>query len=153
MKSFFILAVVLSFFACKNTSSEPVERTDGYTVVLKTKEDSLYHEVMQGHDIGMAKMGKLRKHLKQIQHELDSLTKLPSKKIDPRYRQALIDLQEDLNYADYSMYTWMDEFQADSAKDDESKRLAYLESEKVKVEKVKESILNSMQRADSLLKK
>ena len=152
MKAYFLLAVVFSFFACKNTSSESAERTDGYTVVLKTKEDSLYHEVMQGHDIGMAKMGKLRKHLKQIQHELDSIAKLPSKKIDQRYQQALIDLQEDLNYADYSMYTWMDEFKADSAKDDKTERLSYLESEKVKVEKVKESILNSMQRADSLLK-
>src|SRR5687767_1583700 len=127
MKPIFLLAVVLSFFACKNNSSESQERTDGYTVVLKTKEDSLYHEVMQGHDIGMARMGKLRKHLRQIQHELDSIAKLPSKKIDQRYQQALIDLQEDLNYADYSMYTWMDEFQADSAKDDKSKRLAYLE--------------------------
>jgi paraquat-inducible protein B len=148
----FLLAVVLSFLACKNTSSESGERTDGYTAVLKTKEDSLYHEVMQGHDVAMAKMGRLRKHLKQIQHELDSLTKLPSKKIDQRYQQALIELQEDLNYADHSMYTWMDEFKADSAKDDKSKRLPYLEAEKVKVEKVKKSIFNSMQRADSLLK-
>jgi uncharacterized membrane-anchored protein YjiN (DUF445 family) len=153
MKPFFLLAIVLNFFACNNTSSEAGERTDGYTVILKTKEDSLYHEVMQGHDIGMAKMGKLKKQLKQVQHELDSIAKLPAKKIDQNYQQALIDLQEDLNYADYGMYTWMDEFQADSAKDDKAKRLAYLESEKVKVEKVKESILTSMQRADSLLKK
>lgn len=141
------------FCSCKDTSSEPPERRDGYTVVLKTREDSLYHEVMQGHDIGMAKMGKLKRHLKEIQQELDSLNKLPATKIDEDYQQTLIDLQEELNYADYSMFTWMGEFKADSAKDDKAKRLAYLESEKIKVEKVKEYILTGLQRADSLLKK
>lgn len=152
MKLLLALAVIFHFTSCKN-SAKTEERKDGYTVVLKTREDSLYHDVMQGHDIGMAKIGKLKKHLKQVQDELDSLNKLPRVKIDRNYQHALIDLQEDLNYADYSMFTWMDEFEADSAKDDKSKRLAYLESERIKVEKVKENILTSVQRADSLLTK
>jgi paraquat-inducible protein B len=139
--------------ACNDSSSGSKERKDGYTVELKTREDSLYHEVMQGHDVGMAKMGRLRKHLKQVQHELDSLNKLPSKTIDKDYQQTLIELQEDLNYADYSMFTWMEEFKADSLRNDKDKRVAYLESEKIKVKKVKESILTGMQRADSILRK
>lgn len=112
----------------------------------------MYHAVMQGHDVGMAKMGALRKHLRQIQHELDSMDKLQEAKIDNNYRDALIELQEDLNYADYSMYTWMEEFKADSAKEDKNRRLTYLESEKIKVEKVRENILAGLKRADSLLK-
>lgn len=151
MKPLLTFTAVLCLFACKNTSSEP-DRKDGYTVVLKTKEDSLYHQVMQGHDVGMAKIGALRKHLRQIQHELDSMNKLPARKIDKTYRDALIGLQEDLNYADYSMNTWMTEFKADSAREDKDKRLSYLESEKIKVEKVRENILTGMERADSLLK-
>lgn len=153
MRTFLVLSIAFYLSACQNTAPKTVDRKDGYTVVLKTREDSLYHEVMQGHDIGMAKMGRLRGHLKRIQHELDSLNKLSEKKPDQNYQQTLIDLQEELNYADYSMYTWMGEFKADSAKEDKTKRLAYLESEKIKVNKVKENILNGLQRADSLLKK
>lgn len=153
MRTFFIFYFAFYLLACQNTSPKTEDRKDGYTAVLKTKEDSLFHEVMQGHDIGMARMGKVRGYLKQIQSELDSLARIPGNKLDENYQEALIDLQEDLNYADYSMYTWMDEFEADSAKTDKAKRLAYLESEKIKVEKVKENILSGLQRADSLLKK
>jgi hypothetical protein len=140
--------------ACQDSAHhDTATRKDGYTTELKTKEDSLYHDVMQGHDIGMAKMGKLRKYLGQIQHSLDSLQKLPAKSIDAKYQQALVDLQEDLNYADYSMNTWMEEFKVDSATGNPDLRVKYLQHEKEKVTKVKESILGSLQRADSLLKK
>ncbi len=151
MKSLLILPMLLCFISCSDNTKHH-DRKDGYTPILKTKEDSLFQQVIHGHDIGMAKMGRIRKHLKQIQQELDSLNKLPEKSIDQNYQQALIDLQEDLNYADYSMYTWMDEFKADTITEYKAKRLAYLESEKTKVEKVKENILNGLQRADSLLK-
>ncbi len=153
MKQWLILIIVVYLTACKNAPSEQTERTDGFTPVLKTKEDSLYHEVMQGHDIGMAKMSKLRKHITRVQHELDSLKKLPPKKIDNKYQQALLDLQEELTYADHAMFTWMEEFKVDSARADNNKRLVYLESEKLKVEKVRDNILTSLQRADSLLMK
>ena len=147
-----LTVVVIYLYACKNTTSESSERKDGFTPILRTKEDSLYHEVMQGHDIGMAKMSRLRKHIRHVQQALDSIRKVPSKKMDKEHQQALLDLQEDLNYADLSMFTWMEEFKVDSAKTDTKKRLTYLESEKVKVEKVRDNILNSLQRADSLLK-
>jgi hypothetical protein len=153
MKHLLILAMMAGLFACKNTSDKDEDRKNGFTTVLKTKEDSLYHDVMQGHDIGMAKMGKLRKQLKQVQHELDSMKKLSPARIDLKHQQALIGLQEDLNYADHAMFKWMEEFEVDSAKSDKEKRLAYLESEKLKVGKVRDNILMSLQRADSLLKK
>jgi hypothetical protein len=152
MKQLLMVIIVFTINACSN-APEKSERKDGFTPVLKTKEDSLYHDVMEGHDIGMAKMGTLRKQLNKVQHELDSLSKLPSKKIDQRYKQALLDLQEELNYADHAMFTWMQEFVVDSAISDKDKRLLYLESERVKVQKVRDNILNSLQRADSLLTK
>jgi hypothetical protein len=46
----------------------------------------------------------------------------------------------------------MDEFNVDSAIDNAKERVKYLEDEKLKVTKVKEAILNSLQKADSLLK-
>jgi len=139
---------LLVFAACKDNKQN--NRKDGFSDVSKNKEDSLFHEVMEGHDIGMARMIKITKYLTQIQKALDSINKLPAAKIDEEYQQALIDLQEDLNYAEYGMNTWMDEFKHDSAQENKEKRIQYLESEKIKVVKVKEAILGSLQRADSI---
>ncbi|HEY5772598.1 MAG TPA: hypothetical protein VIS75_08215 [Chitinophagaceae bacterium] len=139
---------LLVFRACKD--KEQNKRKDGFSDVSKNKEDSLFHEVMEGHDIGMARMIKITKYLTHIQNALDSINRLPAAKIDEEYQQTLIDLQEDLNYAQYGMNTWMDEFKHDSAQENKEKRIQYLESEKIKVIKVKEAILGSLQRADSI---
>lgn len=145
---------LLVFGACKNSdSSKQNERKDGYSEIPKNKEDSLFQEVMEGHNIGMARMILITKNLNRIQKALDSINKLPAAKVDEEYQQTLIDLQEDLNYAEYGMNTWMKEFKIDSAKENSEKRIQYLESEKIKVIKVKEAILGSLQRADSLFKK
>jgi hypothetical protein len=142
---------LLVFGACKNSdSSEQNERKDGFSNIPKNKEDSLFQEVMAGHNIGMARMIKISKYLTQIQKALDSINKLPAAKIDVGYQQTLIDLQEDLNYAEHGMNIWMEEFKIDSAKENKEKRIQYLESEKIKVVKVKEAILGSLQRADSI---
>jgi hypothetical protein len=142
---------LIIFLACGNgTDGEEKPRKDGFSDSPKNKEDSLFHEVMNGHDIGMARMGRVSKYLARIQHALDSINKLPETKIDADYQQSLIDLQEDLNYAEYGMNTWMDGFKIDSAKGDMEKRIQYLQGEKEKVMKVKEAILGALQRADSI---
>jgi hypothetical protein len=148
-----ILAAFFLLASCKEKGKAELERKDGFTKVLKTKEDSLVNEVMEGHDIGMARMQKISKYLEQIKVKLDSLSKVPATKLDENYQQSLIDLQEDLNYAEYGMNTWMDEFRLDTLKDNKEKRLEYLEAEKKKILEVKESILSSLARADSLFKK
>ena len=143
--------ILLVIGACKNSdSSEQNDRKDGFSNIPKNKEDSLFQEVMEGHNIGMARITKITKYLTQIQKALDSINKLSTTKIDEQYQQALIDLQEDLNYAKYGMNSWMDEFSVDSAKENKEKRIQYLESEKIKIEKVKKAILGSLQRADSI---
>ena len=149
---FFIAVCFFVLESCGNNNEETA-RKDGFTPVLKTKEDSLFHEVMEGHNIGMAKTGQIKNYSERVKQALDSINQLPVEKLDILYQQALMDLQEDLNYANYSMNTWMDEFNADSVKDNEEKRIQYLEAEKTKVLKVKEAILGSLQRADSLFNK
>jgi hypothetical protein len=108
---------------------------------------------MEGHDAGMARMGKISKYLARVQNSLDSMNKLPAAKVDIKYKQSLIDLQEKLKYAEYGMNTWMEGFRVDSAKDDKEKRIQYLEEEKVKIQKVKETILEILGRADSVFAK
>ncbi len=85
---------------------------------------------------------------------LDSIEKLPVKA-----RQAaaplkikLDSLQKDLSYAEFAMNKWMNEFNMDSAINNAEERINYLQSEKLKVAKVKEAILGSLQKADSVLK-
>lgn len=148
----FLFSLFTCLIACNNNGNTE-QRKDGFTPVLKTQEDSLFHDVMEGHDVGMAKISKVNKYLIEIKSKLDSLSKLPAAKVDANYQQALVDLQEDLNFADYGMTTWMTEFRHDTLKENMDLRVKYLQSEKVKVEQVKKSILTSLERADSLFGK
>ena len=154
----FIIALVsfgLMAGACNDAShDEHAAQSNGYTApVLKTREDTLFHEVMKGHDAGMAKVGKLRKSIDETMHRLDSLSKLPPKKVDAAYKQALTSLQTDLKKADEEMDNWMQKFKLDSVADNKELRIKYLEGESVKVTAVKEHILSVLQQADSLLKR
>ena len=109
---------------------------------------------MEGHDIGMAKMGKLTRAEQAARRMLDSIEKLPAKakQAAAPLKLKLDSLQKDLSYAEFAMNKWMEEFNIDSAENDMKKRIEYLKSEKLKVSKVKESILSGLQKADSLLK-
>lgn len=150
MKRLFLLALPVALFACGNNTEQ---RKDGFSQAPATKEDSLYEEVMKGHDIGMAAMGKIKGYQSQSQHALDSIAKLPTQKQQATYKQSVLSVQQALNNADSSMNDWMDKFSADSFENDKAKRVEYLESEKNKVNNVREMILSSLKKADSLFKK
>lgn len=147
-----ILSIItVSLIACSGNGnhSRDTERKDGYTATLKTKEDSLFNDVMEGHNAAMAKMGKLTGYRKKVQQTLDSLNNSP-KNDQTGYIAMLRALAEALKNADDGMNTWMDEFSVDSADNNKGLRLAYLESEKQKVNKIKEDVLSIVQKADSL---
>ncbi|ULQ51863.1 hypothetical protein [Flavihumibacter fluvii] len=154
MKNFFALAIALSVFAaCNNSAHQHEDRKDGFSDNAKTPEDSLFQLVMDGHDVGMANIGKIRASLALAKAGLDSVAKLKDSPEKEKLQQAFMDIQEDLNYAEYGMNTWMAEFNPDSATGNMDARIKYLSDEKTKVDKVKESILSSLQRADSLFRK
>jgi hypothetical protein len=107
---------------------------------------------MDGHDVAMAKMGKLAGYRKQTLQKADSLSKSnPAKKRE--LIQSLHSTAEILQASENKMNSWMEGFSLDSAKEDKAKRIAYLEAEKIKVDKVKNDVLSSIALADSLLKK
>ena len=151
MKNIFPLAVVLSvifIISCgENDTGHP-------GAVLKTRADSLLNDVMDGHNIGMGKMGRLTRAEQTTRRLLDSVAKLPANayKVAEPLKIKLDSLQKELSYAEFAMNKWMDEFNADSAVDNPKDRINYLEDEKRKITKVKEAILGSLQKADSLLK-
>ena len=153
-----ITLIVISVLAIACNSSNPdtaADRKNGYTPAApKTKEDSLYNDVMDGHNIAMGKMGKLMHYKIDVQHALDSVSKFPPIKQDAMvYKASLYNLQKELVAAEGAMNTWMDEFREDSAKGNTDARIKYLESEKGKVTTIKNQLLSSLQLADSLLNK
>ena len=151
IKLFIVMACCFTV-ACNERAAD-TPRKDGFSDKPVSRVDSLHHDVMEGHDIGMAKIGRLRKYMAQVQQQLDSLNKLPVKQQDKQYQQALITLHQQLQDADKGMNTWMKEYEDDSAKDNETLRIQYLQAEKEKVNAVKVRILQSIHRADSLLLK
>lgn len=155
MKAFQISLVVLliiSITACNN--SENNRSGHGKNNEPKTQADSLMKDVMDGHNIGMAKMGKLTRAEQRTRRLLDSIEKLPAKAREAAVplKVKLDSLQKDLSYAEFAMTKWMEEFNMDSALNNVEERIDYLGSEKLKVSKVKEAILGSLQKADSILK-
>lgn len=147
-----LTCIMISLAACKNESKK--EGSKNATEKIKTPEDSVMAEVMDGHDVGMAKMGRLDAMQKDVQRILDSIGKLPAKakvKLEP-YRASMENVLEDLKTAKAGMEKWMSEFDMDSARNDVDKRLRYLKDENGKVTAVKRNILFSLGKADSLIK-
>jgi hypothetical protein len=134
--------------ACNNTGGDP-----GSHVPARTKADTLQDEVNEGHNIGMGKMGRLTRAQQEVTRLLDSVSKLPAKtqQAAAPYKARLESLLQDLNYADFAMNKWMNEFKWDSTFADVKSKIRYLEPEKEKVTRVKEAILHSLQKADSVL--
>ena len=147
-KIFFVLSFPLILIACKNTSENKPGANDSQ------KADSLYEEVMDGHNEGMAKMSKIETARQEANRLLDSIAKLPAKAraAAQPYKAKLDTLISQLNTADIAMDKWMKEMNWDSASNNIEKRINYLTEENQKVTRVKESILNSLQNADSVLR-
>src|SRR5687768_11657916 len=98
-----LIGCTLMFQSCKEEApkTEAAERKDGYTKNLKSKQDSLFQEVMDGHDVGMAKMGQVSGYLKRVKASLDSANKKKSV-----YKDKIIVMESvnaDLSQAEYSM--------------------------------------------------
>lgn len=143
------------FIACNNGTDQSAHEGHNTSMEPKTKEDSLYKDVMDGHNVVMPKIGKVKGYIALAQQQLDSLDKLPAKAkaAAAGYKATLDSLIAELNTANQSMTQWMDEFVPDSLSEEAEKRIAYLEFEKVKVEKVKSNILGSLEKAEKLFGK
>jgi hypothetical protein len=149
-----VLFVVL--IACNNSEDKTAETPGTKTMQADSlkQADSLEKEVMDGHNVGMARMSKMSKLQQEARRLIDSLDKLPAKAKEAArpYRGKLESLVNNLENAKASMNKWMEEFRYDSGRNDLEKRIKYLEEQTIKVSKVKETILGSLQEADSLIK-
>ncbi|MEJ0102885.1 MAG: viral A-type inclusion protein [Bacteroidota bacterium] len=147
---FFLVALTIIASACNNAHDHDHANNEP-----QTKQDSLLKEVLDGHDVAMKmQMTKMEKTKQGVQRLIDSVSKLPAKANEAlaTYKEHLNEVLKDLSYADNAMNKWMNEFNYDSAKNNLEERIKYLTDEKLKVGHVKEAMLGSLQKADSLLK-
>ena len=145
------LAIAIAIISCNSAETEHTGSTGPKTP--KTQVDSLELAIDEGHLVGMSKMGRLTTLQQQTKRMVDSIEKLPAKaqRAVAPYKARLDSLLKDLNYADFAMNKWMNEYQMDSAINNAKQRVAYLLEEKDKVGKIREAILNGIRRADSVL--
>jgi len=148
MKNLSLIAL-LFLVSCGSNSSD--ERKNGYSDVPKNPEDSLFQDVMKLHDEAMSKMKKLAVYRNQLNSRVDSINKIKSSAKESLAKKYS-ELSTELQHAEDEMNTWMEQFSIDSAQDDVSRRITYLESEKAKVSRVKDEILSALSKADSALK-
>lgn len=151
-KLIFIICTCIAIIVCNDQASK-TDRKNAYSETPATREDSLNKDIEDAHNVAMAKTGRLRKSIEDVKIKLDSLNKVSASKRDKNYQQALVNLQEDLDYADNSMNLWMDGYKPDSVFTNKELRIQYFQSEKDKVMKIKDNILHGLHRADSLLRK
>jgi len=144
---FLILTTIA--FACTNTDKKP--GADGMPANVT---DSLIKDIDDGHIEGMGKIGRLHNTRNAVQLVIDSIGKLPAKaqQAAASFVDQLKSAVNDLNEADGLMESWMTEYDQDSSRDDEAKRIEYLKGEKSKIDRMKDAIRNSLAKADSLLK-
>jgi hypothetical protein len=153
-----LTALIIALFSCNNSETgdgepggSPGAKEDS---LLRAQADSLQKEVIDGHDIAMPKSMKIPSMQRQVQQLLDSVSKLPARAqaAAAPYKAGLEKALQDLEEAKMSMDKWMDEFKLDSAASDLQVRVKYLAEEKLKVDRMKEKVLGSMAKADSLLR-
>jgi len=150
-KIIFIIPALFFLIACNNNAEDNSAKATGSQ---KVTADSLEKAVMDGHDVGMSKMGKLSKMKNEAQRLIDSIDHLPAKAQEAAAsaKKNLQSVANDLDNAIAAMNSWMEGFNYDSARENLEQRIKYLTNEKLKVDNVKESILSSLQKADSVLK-
>lgn len=103
----------------------------------------LYDEVMAIHDEVMPKMNDIHKFKRALKSEMDSTTTDLTEARKAEIESALIKLDS----ASEGMMVWMRQFSPIPDSEGEEKAREYLESEKIKVTKVKEEILAALEKA------
>jgi hypothetical protein len=150
-----LTVLTLLFIACNNSGNKSLTDADSVNnnKPVKANSDSLMAEVMEDHNIGMAKMSRINESQKKIQRAIDSVAKLPPdvQANSSAYKMLLDSTLSRLKYANEAMDKWMEEFNMDSASNNEDKRIEYLRAEKTKISKVKDVMISSLQKADSIL--
>ena len=139
LRFIFALLVITAGGCGKSASRENAGPADG--PVEENPNQGLYNQVMAIHDEVMPKMDDLYKMKTAINEKLKEASDLSAEE-----REKLGELSSQLDEAGKSMMDWMHQFKPDDIQDEEQAR-AYLEDEMEKIKKVKQEVLEALEKA------
>ncbi|MFT3904480.1 MAG: viral A-type inclusion protein [Niabella sp.] len=118
-----------------------------------SESEKLLREVIEGHDVAMPKMKKMERLQQEAKSAVDSIAGLPvaKQRASANYKARLDSALTALTYASDAMNEWMGGFKYDSFSNNEPERIKYLQAEKEKVTRMKDTVLGSLKRAEAVL--
>ena len=144
MKTMILIIAATIALSCNNNSSSGNMDQQNNASIPKTLSDTLYKAAMEGHDVGMAKMGEIARYQKLVKQQIDSVADLKNKmKLRPPLDSAL----QELSHAEELMNRWMQDFDPDKAGSTEAEKISFYSSEKEKIDTVNARIFKSIENA------
>jgi hypothetical protein len=143
---FAFVLVSLLIISCTKTDKhkEPEAESDNAT---DSPNEALYHQVMDIHDEIMPKMEDLYTLKRQLQEKIESTPTLAEEE-----KKTLQDRIAHLDSASQMMMEWMHQFNPLSDSTDHEEAREYLESEMEKIKKVKDAMLEAIEREKNVPK-
>lgn len=149
MKSKFnFLFVTLILAACGKPAEHSDHEHDAGSSEGDSPNQALYNQAMDVHDEVMPKMGDIYKLKKDLQEQIASTPDMVVER-----KQQLEAIISNLDSANNAMMDWMHKFNPLPDSVDQEKAREYLESEIEHVKKVKELMLESIEKAQSEVNK
>ena len=144
MKTTILIIAATLALSCNNNAPSGGTEQQNNASIPKTLSDTLYKAAMEGHDVGMAKMGEIARYRKLIKQKADSLAALKSK---TALRPALNTALQELTDAEELMNRWMQDFDPDKAGSTEAEKVRFYRGEKEKIDTVNARIFKSIEKA------
>mgnify|MGYP001546894712 CR=1 FL=1 len=143
---------ILLLLACNNSSSD--QEKGNVSNIPQTKSDSLYQDVMKGHERGMGRFGELHRYEALLSQMVDSLARVNGKSPESKaFRWQMDSALTHLKNAENAMNQWMEEFDPNKEGKTENEKIDFYSAEKNKVIRVEELINNSLDQAKKLTNK
>lgn len=140
MKSFFKFLLVWIVLSGCGQAGDHAHNHQASEAVSSNENEALYDEVMKIHDEGMEKMGEIHRLKKVLKERLAAQ--------NTERKTALEGVIAKLDSADKGMMDWMHNFDPVHDTDDKEAYREFLESELAKVTKVRQDIMEALERAN-----
>lgn len=146
--NFNILLPILILFACGKPAEHSDHDHNSGSSEGDNPNEALYNQAMDVHDEVMPKMEDIYKLKKELQEQIANTPDMVVER-----KQQLEAIISNLDSANNAMMDWMHKFSPLPDSADQEKAREYLESEIERVKKVKELMIESIEKAQSEVKK
>ena len=139
-----ILALVLTMVYCGKTSEHSGNGHDSDATADDSPNEALYNQAMEVHDEVMPKMEDIYQLKRNLQEQIANTPDMVVER-----KKQLEQIISNLDSANNAMMDWMHKFNPLPDSTDQELAREYLESEIERVKKVKELMVESIQKAEA----